>query len=108
MIVGDAWDQFCKDKKDMVCKAFRDVGITLPIDGSQDHQLQIKGILATSFIIGDGSVDPESESRDSVSGAELETFYRSIPVSGDDTNTLEYTWVIEDYVHTIPSSITPP
>jgi len=20
-VVGDAWDQFCKDKKDMVCKA---------------------------------------------------------------------------------------
>jgi len=38
----------------------------------------------------------------------LETFYRSIPVSGDDTDALEYTWVIEDYVHTIPSSITPP
>jgi len=59
-------------------------------------------------LLGDGSVDPESESGDSVSGAELETFYRSIPVSGDDTDALEYTWVIEDYVHTIPSSITPP
>jgi len=56
------------------------------IYGSQDHQLQVKGIPATSFVIGDGSVDPESESADSVSGAELETFYRSIPVSGDDTD----------------------
>jgi len=71
-VVGDSWDQFCKDKKDMVCKAFRDVEITLPIDCSQDHQLQIKGIPATSFVIGDGSVDPESEFADSVSGAELE------------------------------------
>jgi len=76
-VVGDAWDRFCKGKKDMVCKAFRDVGITLPIDGIQDHQLQIKGIPSTSFVIGDGSVDPEPESADSISGAELETFYRS-------------------------------
>ena len=42
-IVGDAWEQFCKDKKDIICKAFRIVGITLPIDDSQDHRLQIKG-----------------------------------------------------------------
>jgi len=89
-------------------QGIRDVGITLPIDGSQDHQLQIKDIPATSFVNGNGSVDPESESADSVSSAELETCYCSIPVSGDDTNALEYTWVIEDYVHTIPSSITPP
>jgi len=40
----------------MICKAFRDVGITLLIDGSQDDQLQIKGIPAADFVIGDGSV----------------------------------------------------
>jgi len=32
----------------------RDVGITLPIDRSPGHQLQVKGIPASDFVIGDG------------------------------------------------------
>jgi len=37
----------------------------------------------------------------------LDLFYRSIPASGDDTGAFEYTWVIEDHVHTIPSTAPP-
>ncbi|KAF8416321.1 hypothetical protein EV426DRAFT_400328 [Tirmania nivea] len=39
-VVGPA---FCKDKKAMIQKSFRDVGVTLPPDGSQDDELHIKG-----------------------------------------------------------------
>ncbi|KAF8426751.1 hypothetical protein EV426DRAFT_702364 [Tirmania nivea] len=67
-IVGDAWDQYAWDQ---FCKS--------------RHHLQIKGIPAADFVIGD--VNPA----DLVSDTELETFYRSILVSGDDTNALEYT-----------------
>ncbi|RPB29326.1 hypothetical protein L211DRAFT_872096 [Terfezia boudieri ATCC MYA-4762] len=102
-VVGDAWAQFCKDKKNMICKSFRDVGITLPIDGSQVHRLQIKGIPASDFVIGNGEF-PSPARTDPALDIELETFYRSIPARGDDCDAFEYTWVIEDYVH----SITPP
>ncbi|KAF8418796.1 hypothetical protein EV426DRAFT_708996 [Tirmania nivea] len=103
-VVGDAWVQFCKDKKDMICKAFQDVGITLPINGSQDDRLQIKSIPASDFVIGDGEFTSPAPT-DPALNVELETFYRSIPASGDDA--FEYTWVIEDYVH-ITSSTVPP
>jgi len=45
-VVGPAWTQFCHGKANLSQKAFRDVGVTLPIDGSQDHELRIKGIAA--------------------------------------------------------------
>jgi len=91
-VVATAWIQFCIDKRDMICKAFRDVGITLPVDGSQDSKLAIKGIDSADISIGDGGKDPTT--------AELDKFYRFIPINGDDTDALEYTWALEDYVHT--------
>jgi len=35
----------------MIQKAFRDLGVTLPVDGSRDHELQIKGFAAGDFKI---------------------------------------------------------
>ncbi|KAF8421173.1 hypothetical protein EV426DRAFT_718824 [Tirmania nivea] len=82
-------------------------GITLPINGSQDHQLQIKGIPASDSVIGDGGLTSPAPT-DPALDIELETFYHSIPASGDDSDAFEYTWVIEDYVHTITPSAAPP
>jgi len=67
----------------MICKAFRDVGITLPVDGSQDSKLAIKGIDSADISKTDGGKDPTT--------TELDKFYRSIPINGDDTDALEYT-----------------
>jgi len=36
----------------MIQKAFRDVEVTLPVDGSRDHELQIKGFAAKDLKIG--------------------------------------------------------
>jgi len=84
-------------------------------DGSQDDQLQIRGIPAIDLVIGGGSVINDSGESGSGSGGgslhiKLESSCRFIPINGDDTDGLEYTWVIEDYVHTtfISSSITRP
>jgi len=41
--VGDAWYQFCLEKKELVEKVFRKVGLSLPADGSKDVELDIKG-----------------------------------------------------------------
>lgn len=49
--VGDAWYQFCVEKQDLVTSVFRKVGLSLPIDGSADHELDIKGF--AGIAIGD-------------------------------------------------------
>lgn len=49
--VGDAWYQFCVEKQDIVKKVFRKVGLFLPIDGSADCELDIKGFMELN--IGD-------------------------------------------------------
>lgn len=41
--VGDAWYEFCIENRDLVKRIFRKVGLSLPIDGSADAELDIKG-----------------------------------------------------------------
>jgi len=36
----------------MIQKAFRDLGVTLPVDGSRDHELRIKGFAVEDLKIG--------------------------------------------------------
>jgi hypothetical protein len=52
-VVADAWKRFCTEKQAVVCKAFQDVGLFLPVDGSQDHLLSIKGFGPDELQIGD-------------------------------------------------------
>lgn len=49
--VGDAWYQFCIEKQDIIKSVFRKVGLSLSIDGSEDHELDIKGF--SEIEIGD-------------------------------------------------------
>ena len=42
--VGEAWDRFCTSRKEVLVRAFSTVGLSLPIDGSRDAELSIKGI----------------------------------------------------------------
>jgi len=48
-VVGEAWERFSTERVEVVCRAFRIVGLSLPIDGSEDHKISIKG-LATDFL----------------------------------------------------------
>jgi len=41
--VGDAFYQFHTEKQQIIIQSFRKVGLALPIDGSLDHELDIKG-----------------------------------------------------------------
>jgi len=52
-IVVTAWEKFCTEKKEMVQKSFQDVGLFLPVDGSQDHLINIKGFEEGELVIGD-------------------------------------------------------
>lgn len=40
--VGQAWGDMHAEDSDMICQAFKQVGLGLPIDGSQDHEIKIK------------------------------------------------------------------
>ena len=42
MCVGEAWEIFNREKRDVVIRSFRCLGIALPIDGSCDNEISIK------------------------------------------------------------------
>ena len=41
--VGEAYAQFHAEKANVIVSSFRKLGLSLPIDGSLDHELDIKG-----------------------------------------------------------------
>jgi hypothetical protein len=49
--VAVAWKRLHEEKKDVIIKTFRQVGLSLNPDGSEDHELKIKGL--DNLIIGD-------------------------------------------------------
>ena len=66
--VGDAWYQFCIDKKELVEKVFKKVGLALPADGSRDRELDIKGF--EGIEVGDwniGGIEKKELSEDIIS-----------------------------------------
>ena len=40
--LNNAWEKMCENPKQMIA-SFRDVGISLNIDGSEDHQMKFQG-----------------------------------------------------------------
>jgi hypothetical protein len=42
--VGKAWEQFSTTRQEVVVQSFRKLGLSLPIDGSCDAELSIKGL----------------------------------------------------------------
>ena len=45
--VGEAWERFSRDRKEVVKKSFRILGLALPINGSCDGEISITGIDST-------------------------------------------------------------
>ncbi|KAG0133548.1 hypothetical protein HOY82DRAFT_536636 [Tuber indicum] len=76
--VGEAWEQFSRERVEVVRRSFRIVGLSLPIDGSEDHELSIKGLANDSLIeglkqgregeleMGDFNVGDEDEAQDCI------------------------------------------
>ena len=50
--VGEAWEVFSREKAEVVRNSFQVVGLSLPIDGSEDHRLSIKGLANDVLIEG--------------------------------------------------------
>jgi len=53
--IGKAFDQFHSTKSHLISTSFRKLGLSLPIDGSSDHELDIKGF--SELEIGDWTQD---------------------------------------------------
>jgi hypothetical protein len=84
--VARAWEKFCNERQEVIVRSFRCLGISLPIDGSADAELSIKGLDTSRLMTalekwetqgaptnsGSGSSDDadESESGDSDLGSE--------------------------------------
>ena len=65
--VGEAWERFSRERKQVIQRAFRAVGLSLPIDGSSDSEISVKGIETAVLIDGlkdwqkGGPVDDEHD-----------------------------------------------
>ena len=42
--VGEAWEKFCREKREVIIRSFRCIGAFLPIDGSSDGEISINGL----------------------------------------------------------------
>jgi len=50
--VGEAWERFSANQAHVVERAFTAVGLALPIDGSRDSEISIKGLETSLFMEG--------------------------------------------------------
>lgn len=91
-VVGEAWAHFQQEKKDLITKAFRDVGVTLPVDGSQDQDIHIKGF--DNIAVGDSNSDILLPAAHRPSES-----YRPLPTENSNHDALEFFWTCEDYTH---------
>ncbi|KAG0136043.1 hypothetical protein HOY82DRAFT_599836 [Tuber indicum] len=51
--LAKVWHAFCCTRRDIIVTSFCKVGLSLPIDGSYDLELSIKGIPSEELVIGD-------------------------------------------------------
>jgi len=56
--VGKAFYEFHAERREVIQRSFQKVGLTLPIDGSLDHELDVKGFIGLE--VGDWRRDLES------------------------------------------------
>ena len=59
--VAEAWQIFSTEKRDVIVNSFRKVGLSLPIDGSCDDKLSVKGISKDQFQVGNRQLALVSE-----------------------------------------------
>ena len=58
-VVKAAWDKLCTEpsKVELVKRSFKDIGLNLACDGSEDHILRIKGYQRNSLKVGDWTIN---------------------------------------------------
>lgn len=96
-VVARAWEAFCKEKRELIQKSFRDVGVTLPVDGSEDSLLKVKGFEAEDLAKEITLNSCAKNLPEPIAYQSGET-YRELPIPGEDSFCLEYTWQAENYL----------
>ena len=107
-VVAQSWHAFCQQKSELIRKSFRDVGSTLPVDGSQDHEIKIKGFTPIDIPIGDWSNNLPVPAALQPTEA-----FRALPQETSLHDNLHYVWACEGYQHNTdefsdPTNIRPP
>jgi hypothetical protein len=84
--VGQAWDDIHAEDGDMIRRAFKQVGLGLPIDGSQDHEIKIKDF--SEGQVGNWKdwqpIKGNEELQSNLTPEEVEKLASEIPVDDDD------------------------
>jgi len=81
--VGDAWYRFCIEKKELVERVFRKLGLSLPADGSSDQEFDIKGF--QDIKVGNWRIE-----------ANLVQSLSSLPIEIADDNDSENEYILND------------
>ncbi|RPA95474.1 hypothetical protein L873DRAFT_1845941 [Choiromyces venosus 120613-1] len=97
-VVAEAWAAFTSEKAELIRKSFRDLGVTLPIDGSKDSEIRIKGF--DHINIGNWMKDIPLP----LPFRPLES-HHSLPPETVQHDALEFVWTWENYIH--PSNENP-
>ncbi|RPA97235.1 hypothetical protein L873DRAFT_1691456 [Choiromyces venosus 120613-1] len=92
-VVAEAWAAFTSEKGELLRKSFRDLGVTLPLDGSKDDQIRIKGFQHIN--IGDWTKDLPLP----LPLHPMES-HRSLPLETTSHDALEFVWACKNYFHT--------
>jgi len=86
--IGEAWEEFCIEWRQVIIRSFTAVGLSLPIDGSHDcSQLSLKGVDMKRFTedIQDWRVGEIEHSGDEDSDDE-----EIIPEAEDNSEDIDY------------------
>jgi len=54
--LAPAWQTFCTTRQEVIVSSFRKLGLSLPINGSCDSELSIKGFSPEQLVLGDWRV----------------------------------------------------
>jgi hypothetical protein len=98
--VGQAWDDMHTEDGDMIRQAFRQVGLGLPIDGSQDHEIKIKDFPEVQ--VGNWKDwqpikwHDNTELQSNLTAEEVEKLASEIPIDDNDLIDMEETIVVEE------------
>lgn len=87
--VAQAWEDLCLNKSQLIIESFRNLRLSLPIDGSGD-ELNIKGFEAESLVIGDWSTNGYATGDEELSLRDTKAENTGIDAQSDDSQVVKY------------------
>jgi len=82
--VSHAWAQFCQESRHLVIISFQNVGLSLHPNGSEDQELNIKGLCTSELVVGDGYEAGRGENND------IWEEEQTLGMASDESEAVEY------------------